>query len=69
VIHLFGEYFGEADPAIHASAIRTRGDWIPGLVDPTGNGRGQADGERWMQMCRKLGLKIQAIESPLESGI
>ena len=28
------EHVGEADPAIHAAALRSRVDWIHGLVDP-----------------------------------
>jgi hypothetical protein len=69
VIYLYSEYRGEADPAIHAAAIRSHSDWIPGLIDPAANGRNQADGEKVIQAYRKHGLKLVAIESPLESGI
>ena len=69
VLHLFSEYSAEADPAIHASSIRSRGDWIVGLFDPTANGRDQADGYRLMQMYRKLGLNLQVTLNPIESGI
>lgn len=37
---------GEALPLIHAEAIKARGAWIPGAVDPASRGRGQADGRR-----------------------
>ena len=69
VLHLFSEYSAEADPAIHANSIRSRGDWIVGLFDPTANGRDQADGYRLMQMYRKLGLNLQVTLNPIESGI
>ena len=39
VLYLYSEYLAEADPAIHAAAIRSRADWIPGLIDPAANGR------------------------------
>src|SRR5205085_7890469 len=44
VLYLYSEYGAEAEPAIHAAAIRSRADWIPGLIDPSANGRNQADG-------------------------
>ena len=44
VFYLYSEYVAEADPAIHAAAIRTRGDWIHGLINPAANGRDRSDG-------------------------
>src|SRR5947209_2110173 len=33
--YLYSEHYrGQAEPAIHATAIRARGHWIPGLIDP-----------------------------------
>ena len=32
---------GEAEPSIHAEAVRSRGVWIPGRIDPAARGRGQ----------------------------
>ena len=69
VLYLYGEYFGEADSAVHVAAIRARGKWIPGLIDAQANGRSQADGSRLIQMYRNLGLTLQTIENPLESGV
>ena len=51
------------------AAIRSRADWIQGLIDPVANGRNQADGQGLTQMYRKLGLHLSAIDSPIESGI
>jgi len=59
----------EADPAIHAAAIRSRGDWIHGLIDPAANGRDRHDGYRLIQVFRKLGLHLESVNNPLESGI
>ncbi|MEO8592274.1 MAG: hypothetical protein ABI759_03040 [Candidatus Solibacter sp.] len=69
VVYLYGEYWGEGDLAVHAALIRARGDWIPGLFDPVANGRELLDGQRLIRMCWKHGLRLQAIDNPIESGI
>jgi Terminase RNaseH-like domain len=69
VLYLYSEYCGEADPAVQAAAIRARGDWIPGVIDPAANGRNPVDGQRLIQLYRKHGLHLQAIDNSLESGI
>ena len=69
VLYLYSEYFGDADPAIHAAAIRSRADWILGLIDPTANGRNQVDGFRLSKMYRDLGLHVESLNNPVESGI
>ena len=69
VLYICGEYLAEADLPVHAAAIRSEGDWIPGLMDPTANGRDQIDGEYLMQALRKHGLVLQAIDNPLQSGV
>ena len=69
VLYLFSEYYAEADAAIHAAAIGSRGAWIAGLFDPTANGRNRADGVRLMQVYGKLGLNLQVTPNATESGI
>lgn len=69
IIYLYDEYHGEADPAVHVSAIRGWGDWLIGMVDPTANGRNQADGETLIQAFRKASLRLRPISNPIESGI
>ena len=69
VLYLYNEYFGEAEMAVHAAAIRARGEWIPGLIDPLANGKEQVDGRRLIQLYRNLGLALQTIDNPLESGV
>jgi hypothetical protein len=44
VLYLSSEYFAEVDPAVAAAAIRARGPWIQGLIDPQANGRDETDG-------------------------
>jgi hypothetical protein len=69
VVYLYSEYLAESDPAIHAAAIRSRADWIPGLIDPQADGRSQADGNRLIRGYRDLGLRLTGIGNPVESGI
>ncbi len=69
VVYLYSEYLAESDPAIHASAIRSRAGWIHGLIDVTANGRVQADGCQLIQLYQNLGLDLKSVDNPVESGI
>lgn len=70
VIYLYGEYKqGEALPVVHASAIKTRGEWIKGAIDPASRGRSQRDGEQLFQEYRNLGLKLVPAENAVDAGI
>jgi hypothetical protein len=63
------EYLGEADTAVHAAAIQALGEWIPGVMDRSANGRDETDGRRMIQMYRKLGLSLTGMENAMESGV
>jgi hypothetical protein len=70
VVYLYGEYYrGMAEPAIHAQAIRARGEWIPGVVDPAARGRGVADGAQLLKIYTDLGLRLSIANNALESGL
>jgi hypothetical protein len=70
VTYLYSEYYrSQAEPPIHAEAIKARGTWIPGVVDPAARGRGQKDGEQLLQIYRGLGLKLEPAANAVESGI
>lgn len=71
ILYLYSEhYVGETEPPIHAAAIRARGTWIPGVIDPAARGRGQRDGQRLMTDYVQLGLDtLTASENALEAGI
>lgn len=60
---------GEAEPPIHAEAIRVRGDWIPGLIDPAARGRQQTDGNQLLQNYLDLGLNLECAQNAVESGL
>jgi phage terminase large subunit-like protein len=71
-IELYDEhYMGQGEPASHASAIRARGDWIYGVIDPASAGASQKDGQRLIEIYKAplLGLKIQPAENAVEAGL
>jgi predicted phage terminase large subunit-like protein len=70
VWHVFSEYsqsHGEA--AIHAQGIRSRGKWVPGLLDPMANGRSQSDGLNLLRIYQELELDLDTVEDSEQSGI
>lgn len=62
-------YMGEQVPPVHAAAIRGRGEWIPGVIDPASRGRSQIDGLNLFQIYKELGLKLDKANNEVESGI
>lgn len=69
-VYLFSEHYrGQAEPSVHAEAIRARGDWIPGVIDPAARGRSQKDGEQLLQQYIELGLHLTLADNAVESGI
>lgn len=60
VIYLYSEHYqGQGEPASHAQAIRGRGDWIRGVIDPACLGSSQTDGRTLMKIYGKLGLQVR----------
>jgi hypothetical protein len=70
ICYLFAEYYrGEAEPSVHAAAIRGRGEWIRGVVDPAAKGRAQKDGEQLIVLYHNLGLDLSMANNAVESGL
>lgn len=72
VVYIVGEYKrGQAEPSIHAEAIkqRAKGKDKPGVIDPASRGRSQADGTQLLQLYRQLGLNIIEADNSVETGI
>jgi hypothetical protein len=78
--HLYDEHYrSETAPEIHAAAIRQRGSWIPGRIDPAARGRAQADGEKLLTLYRRaiygsedvsVGIRLlQPANNAVESGL
>lgn len=55
--------------SIHAAAIKAKGDWIPGVVDPAADQRNAVDGERLIDNYRKAGLIMTEAENSVNSGL
>ena len=70
VLYLIGEhYVGQQPPAVHALAIRTRGAWQPGFIDPAAQGSSQRDGKTLIDDYRSQGLNLILAENAVEAGI
>lgn len=70
VTYLYSEYCrSEAEPIVHAEAIRSRGQWIPGAIDPAARGRSQVDGRNLIELYREFGLDLTEADNAVESGI
>jgi phage terminase large subunit-like protein len=70
IIYLYSEhYVGQSEPASHAQAIKARGDWIPGVIDPACLGSSQIDGRSLMEMYTDLGLNLSAAKNAVEAGL
>ena len=59
----------QAEPAVHTAAIRARGEWIPGVIDPAARGRSQRDGETLFGAYQSLGLALTTANNAVEAGI
>jgi len=69
-IYLYSEHYqGMAEPLVHAHAIKSRGDWIPGVIDPASRGRSQVDGMQLIQIYRDCGLDLEPAANAVEAGI
>lgn len=69
-VYIYDEYYGkEAPPAVHAAAIRSRGPWIQGVIDPASRGRSQADGTQLIRVYKDLGLHLLPANNEVEAGL
>lgn len=70
VLYLYSEHYrGEVEPPIHAEAIKSRGVWIPGVIDPASRGRGQHDGEQMLAIYQQYLPVLVPADNGVESGI
>jgi hypothetical protein len=62
-------YRSEAEPVVHASAIKARGAWMAGKIDPAAIGSSQVDGRAFIKMYRDLGLELSEAENTIYAGV
>lgn len=68
--YLYSEHYrGEAEPVVHAEAIKARGIWIPGVIDPASRGRNQKDGTKLMSAYQDHGLNLSMAFNGVEAGL
>lgn len=69
-VYVIDEYYrGKVEPSVHAAAIKGRGAWIPGAIDPAARARSQIDGRQLFAMYEELGLKLTPAINAREAGI
>jgi hypothetical protein len=70
IVYFYSEHYaGDAIPAVHADAIKARGKWIPGVIDPAARGRSIEDGERMIELYQAAGLDVEPADNSVEAGI
>ena len=70
ILHLYTEHYrAHAEPSAHVTAIKARGDWIPGVIDPGARASGAVDGKRLLYELQLLGLNLTLAVNARESGI
>lgn len=62
-------YMGQQLPQVHADAIRQRGDWMWGAIDPAAAGANQHDGKKLLDEYRNLMLNLVEADNAVEAGI
>lgn len=66
-IYLYSEYYrSKAEHVVHASAIKSRGQWIPGVIDYAGK---VDDGTAIMQHYEDHGLLVYRADKSVDAGI
>jgi len=69
ILYIYNVYKrGKAEPPIHAAAIAARGDWIPGVADPS-KGTSQRDGKGLLSEYQSLLGVLLPADNAVEAGI
>lgn len=70
IVYLYDEYYrGYAEPAVHASAIKARGDWMVGIIDSAANGSNQENGRKLFDVYTAEGLTITNANKAVDAGL
>jgi hypothetical protein len=70
VLYLYTEHYeGHQLPDVHAGAIKARGEWIPGVIDPASKISQIKDGDRLLEQYQGLGLKISKAINAVDAGL
>jgi len=72
VVYAFTEHYrAHGNPSDHVAAIKARGEWIPGVIDPASRQRTPIDGQRLYDIFTgpPHNLKLTKAKNEVESGI
>lgn len=71
VVYIYSEHFQrQQPPAVHATAILARGEWMRGAMDPSTHGKiSPIDGKRLSEEYQRLGLRLADADNAVEAGI
>lgn len=70
ITYLYTEhYMGAAQPVIHAAAIKARGEWMRGAIDPSSRQRGEDEGKQLLATYEALGLNLVPAMNAVEPGL
>jgi hypothetical protein len=71
VVYLYSEHYqGQQPPSVHADAIKARGEWMAGAMDPSTHGKiSPKDGTRLSEEYLGLGLFLVPADNAVEAGI
>lgn len=62
-------YTGRTEPTNIANAIKARGLWLPGVIDPASTGGAQRDGKKLVDEYRSLGLDLAFADNAVVTGL
>lgn len=69
-IYAYSEYRqSERKPLEHAQAIKARGTWMKGAIDPSSQNSTIADGQKLIRQYRTLGLKLVTANNEVHSAL
>jgi hypothetical protein len=67
--YLYAEHYrGMAEPAVHAEAIKARGSWIHGVVDPASRGSND-EGRKLYDLYSQMGLHLSMADNAVDAGL
>jgi hypothetical protein len=70
VVYLYSEHYqSRQEPVFHVDAIKARGDWIPGVIDPAADSSNQKDGSKLMEVYQGYGLNLEKADNAVVAGI
>jgi hypothetical protein len=70
VLYAYAEHYqGQQQAIVHAAAIKARGGWMHGAIDPASRGRSQSDGTQLLSQYEDAGLNLSMAKNNVEAGL